>query len=170
MTSTRFLPTLSYKNMIILGLDPGTTLLGYGLIERQGQKLKTITYGCINTRSQSQEKKLQQIEQELQELIKKYRPDCLAVEKLFFSKNVKTALAVSEAKGVVMLCAEKNRKPVYYYAPTQVKQAVVGYGHADKKQVQKMVQLILKLKEIPRPDDTADALAVAVCCAHSEKN
>jgi len=154
--------------MIILGLDPGTTLIGFGVIKKTGSFLLPLEYGVIDTAGFSPEQKLNEIEKKVTALIKKHQPDRVAIEKLFFSKNVKTALAVSEAKGVLMLCAEKLNRPVCYFTPPQIKQSVSGYGQAGKKQVQQMVKLILKLKEVPQPDDTADALAAAICCAHSE--
>lgn len=155
--------------MIILGIDPGTTRLGFGLIEKKSNQLSVRHYGCIDTEGKKPEQKLEKIEHDISLLIEKYKPDVIAIEKLFFSKNVKTALDVSEAKGIVMLCAEKSKRPIFYYTPPQIKQAVTGYGAADKKQIQQMTKAILKLKEVPRPDDTADALAVAICCAHSER-
>lgn len=155
--------------MLILGFDPGTTLIGFGLIDKDRQKLKAIDYGCINTATCASQDKLSQLEKQVVALISKHRPDFISIEKLFFSKNVKTAMSVSEARGVIALCAQKNRRPIFEYTPLQIKQAVVGYGQASKKQVQQMVKIILKLKEVPTPDDTADALAAAICCAHSER-
>ncbi|PJE59913.1 MAG: crossover junction endodeoxyribonuclease RuvC [Candidatus Portnoybacteria bacterium CG10_big_fil_rev_8_21_14_0_10_44_7] len=154
--------------MLILGLDPGTTRLGFGIIKKEKGCLTLVTAGCIETSAGQPAKKLHQLERQLQQLIKKHQPEAIAIEKLFFAKNQKTALAVAEAKGVLMLCAQKTGQPVFYYTPLQIKQAVVGYGRADKKQVQQMIKIILKLKAAPRPDDAADAVATAVCCAHSE--
>lgn len=152
--------------MIILGIDPGIARLGYGIIAEGHGKTKTITYGCFETKkSDPHEKRLKTVHNELMRLIKKYKPQRVAVEKLFFSKNVKTALQVGEARGVIMLtCAELN-VPIFEISPKEVKQSLTGYGQADKLQMQKMIQLILGLNEIPKPDDAADALAIALAGA-----
>ncbi|MFH1326049.1 MAG: crossover junction endodeoxyribonuclease RuvC [Candidatus Falkowbacteria bacterium] len=156
------------KPSIILGIDPGIATTGFGIIEVDNQQLKLIKYGCILTKvSLPHGQRLKQIHQELTALIKKYKPQAVAVEKLFFCNNAKTALVVGEARGVVMLIICQYNLPVYEYTPLQVKQAVSAYGKADKKQVQQMVKLLLNMKEIPKPDDAADALAVAICCANS---
>ena len=154
--------------MIILGIDPGTTIIGYGLIEKLSDKLKIIKYGCIKTEPKySTAERLDQLDQELIKLIKKYKPDKMAVEDIFFFKNQKTIIKVSQARGVVLMRGARMKIPVFEYTPLQVKQAVTSYGRADKKQVQEMVKLLLKLEKIPKPDDAADALAIAICCAHS---
>lgn len=153
---------------IILGIDPGLADTGFGVIQKQGSKLKLVDYGCIKTSSKlAMENRLEEIYQSLAKLIKKYRPQIIAVEKLFFCKNVKTALAVGQARGVVILAAGQNNLPLYEFTPLQVKLALTSYGKADKNQVQQMVKIVLGLKQIPKPDDAADALAVAVCCANS---
>lgn len=158
------------KKTIILGIDPGLADTGYGIIERN-KELKYIDHGCIKTKKGlAMEKRLEEIYKELRKVIKKYSPDVIAVEKLFFCKNVKTALSVGQAKGVILLTASQANAEIYEFTPLQVKQAVVSYGQASKQQVQKMVKLILNLKEIPKPDDAADALGIAICCAHSLKN
>lgn len=157
------------KKIIILGIDPGLADTGYGLLIKDGE-LKHLTHGSIKTKSGlSLEKRLEQIYQELKKIIKKYSPTVIAVEKLFFCKNAKTAFQVGQARGIILLTASQTNLDFYEFTPLQVKQAVVGYGNASKQQVQKMVKLILGLKEIPKPDDAADALAVTICCAHSLK-
>jgi crossover junction endodeoxyribonuclease RuvC len=155
--------------MIILGIDPGTAIIGYGLIKR-GIKIEPITCGCIKTSAEfSTAERLNKLYEELGSLIKKYKPNAISVEDIFFFKNLKTAIKVSQARGVILMTAAKMKIPVYEFTPLQIKQAVTSYGRAEKLQVQKMVKLILGLKEIPRPDDAADALAAAICCAHSIK-
>ena len=163
--------------MIILGIDPGTATTGYGVIKitRQNRKwvekdkpqqlkCKAIQYGVIKTNpSSSPGERLKKIYNDLSKLIKKYKPTMLAVENVYFFKNSKTAIPVSQAKGVIMLIAAKKKIPVYEVTPLQVKMAVVGYGKAEKKQVQEMIKILLNLKEVPKPDDAADALAVALC-------
>ncbi len=152
----------------ILGIDPGIATTGFGVIEVDSQKLKLIDYGCILTKvGLSHGQRLKQIHEELDALIKKYKPQATAVEKLFFCNNAKTALIVGEARGVVILTICQNNLPIHEFTPLQVKQAVSAYGKADKKQVQQMVKLLLNMKEIPKPDDAADALAVAICCANT---
>lgn len=156
--------------MVILGIDPGTASVGYGLLKSRKTELSLIAYGCLRTpKNIAASKRLRIIYQELTELIKKYQPNYLAMETLFFFKNLKTAVRVSQAQGVMMLAAANLNLPVLELTPLQVKQAVTGYGKAQKQQIQKMVAAILKLKEIPKPDDAADALAVAICAAHSQK-
>lgn len=156
------------KTDIILGIDPGIALTGFGVIARNGHKTKLLEYGCITTKAGvNHAQRLQQIYSELNIIIKKHKPEIIAVEKLFFCNNVKTALIVGEARGVVMLTAEQNHLLIHEYTPLQVKQAVSAYGKAGKMQVQKMVKLLLNLKTIPKPDDAADALAVAITCANS---
>lgn len=156
--------------MIILGIDPGTAILGYGLISFVQDKLKVIEYGCLRTSPKDTlAQRLCQIDEGLNSLIKNYQPQVVAVEELFFNKNVKTALAVGQARGVVLLTGAKARLEVAEFTPLQVKQALVGYGRADKQQVQYMVKMLLNLREIPQPDDVADALAIAICYAFSHK-
>jgi crossover junction endodeoxyribonuclease RuvC len=156
--------------MIILGIDPGTAIIGYGLIEKEekGQKLKAIKYGCIKTSKDfTTAERLKILSDELDALIKKHHPEIVAVEDIFFFKNLKTAIKVSQARGVILLTIANANLPVAEYTPLQIKQAVACYGRAEKNQVQQMVKRLLGLKEAPKPDDAADALAVAICCAHS---
>ncbi|MHB1653379.1 MAG: crossover junction endodeoxyribonuclease RuvC [Desulfitobacteriaceae bacterium] len=154
--------------MIILGIDPGTAIMGYGIIEQQKNRLAALTYSSWRTPAGSPlPERLLSLYQNLCQLLQEHRPDCVAVEELFFNRNTTTALAVGHARGIVLLAAAQQAIPVYEYTPLQVKQAVVGYGKADKNQVQQMVRALLGLTEIPKPDDTADALAIAICHAHS---
>jgi crossover junction endodeoxyribonuclease RuvC len=154
---------------IILGIDPGIADTGFGVIEKnQLRNLTCLTYGSIRTRARlSIDERLSILAKELKKLIKKYQPDLMAVEQLFFCKNVKTALVVGQARGVILLVAKQNRVPIMEFTPLQVKQAVSTYGQASKMQVQKMVKLLLNLDTIPRPDDAADALAIAICAGNS---
>ena len=152
--------------MRILGIDPGTAITGYGVIEKKGRGGIHVTHGCITTHKDTpKEKRLLSLEKQLIAVFKEYKPDVVAVESLFFFKNLKTAMPVSEARGVILLTIGRYRTPLYEFSPPQVKMAVVGYGNAEKKQVQKMVQLHLKLESLPKPDDAADALAVALTCS-----
>lgn len=156
--------------MIILGIDPGTATTGYGLIEDKNGKLKIVDCGCICTKkSLAMPERLGLIAKNLKKIIKKYKPQAMAVENLFFFKNAKTAITVGQARGVILFIGENEKLEVLEYTPLQVKQAVVGYGRADKNQIQQMVKAILNLKTAPKPDDAADALAVAICCANSMK-
>ncbi|MCX6798244.1 MAG: crossover junction endodeoxyribonuclease RuvC [Candidatus Falkowbacteria bacterium] len=149
---------------IILGIDPGIADTGYGLIKEDGAQLSCLAYGSIKTKARTDlADRLADLYQQLDKLIKKYQPDSAAVEELFFNKNVRTALIVGQARGVVLLVLKQNKLPIIHFTPSQVKQAVSAYGQASKLQVQKMVKLILNLSELPRPDDAADALAIAVC-------
>lgn len=150
--------------MIILGIDPGTATTGYGIVKKS-KILECLDCGVIQTSpSSSAPERLKTLNDKLNKLIKKHKPDILAVENLYFFKNLKTALPVSQAKGVILLAAAENNIPVHEFTPLQVKMGITGYGRAEKKQIQKMVQLILRLKNLPKPDDAADALAVAICC------
>lgn len=152
--------------MIILGIDPGVARLGYGIIEETKQNVRAIAYGCFETPAKMPHaERLAHIHKELTRLIKKYQPDKIAVEKLFFSKNVKTALSVGEARGVILMTAATAGTPLVEISPKEVKQTLTGYGQADKPQMQRMIQLLLKLKNIPKPDDAADALAIALAGA-----
>jgi len=149
---------------IILGIDPGIADTGYGVISDDGGKISCLTYGSIKTSSKDDlVTRLNQLHIELDKIIKTYQPDIASVEELFFSKNVKTALIVGHARGVILLTLKQNNLRLLEFKPSQVKQAVTCYGAAKKDQVQKMVQKLLKLKEIPKPDDAADALAMAMC-------
>lgn len=156
--------------MIILGIDPGIAMVGYGLIECIGNKLNVLDYGVIRTTSsQLFPDRIKIIYDSLLLIIDQYNPDDLAVEELFFNKNAKTAMKVGQARGVEILAGVNRGLKVYEYTPLQVKQGIVGYGRAEKHQVQEMVKILLNLKEIPEPDDAADALAVAICHASSIK-
>ncbi len=151
--------------MRILGIDPGTGILGFGVVDATpGGKVTLVDGGVIRTPvKQADSLRLDTIYTELTEIIKLHKPDIMSVEKLFFSQNVTTAMSVSQARGVVLLCGVQNDLTLFEYTPQQIKQALTGYGKADKKQIQEMVKIILKLDEIPKPDDAADALAAAIC-------
>lgn len=152
----------------MLGIDPGIAIVGFGFVDKDGHKLTPVQYGSIETKAGTpQEKRLIQVYESAGALMDKYKPDEVAVEKLFFNRNVTTAFAVGQARGVIILAAAQRGLPVAEYTPLQVKQAVVGYGKAEKRQVQEMVRMFLKLSSVPKPDDVADALAVAICHAHS---
>lgn len=154
--------------MRILGIDPGIAIVGFGFIDKLGSKLVPVQYGCIQTEAHTDPSlRLQQVYDSMVALIDKYKPDAVAIEKLFFNRNVTTALTVGEARGVLILAAVQKGLPIAEYTPLQVKQAIVGYGKAEKKQVQEMVKLFLHLQAVPKPDDVADALAIAICHAHS---
>lgn len=156
--------------MIVLGIDPGTAATGYGIVERNGAKLRAIDYGCFETTSAlTPPQRLLAIHEAIGELIETHRPQLVAVERLFFNRNVQTAFAVGQARGVVLLSAAEHGLPVFEYGPHEVKMAVTGYGRAQKDQVQRMVQVVLGLDVLPRPDDAADALAVAICLAHAQR-
>lgn len=154
--------------MIILGIDPGYAIVGYGVLEYNAGRFRVIDYGAITTDAGTPfNRRLEIIYDGLCEIIEKYRPEAMSVEKVFYNNNAKTVIDVSQARGVIMLAAQKNRVAVYEYTPLQVKQSVVGYGRADKKQVQEMTRRILNLEKVPKPDDTADAIAMAICHAHT---
>lgn len=156
------------KKITILGIDPGYAITGWAILEKRGHGLKLVKYGCITTHSKvPHAERLKKLHRELQKIIKKYQPDVLALEELFFFKNLKTALKVAEARGVILMTAIEHDLEIKEHTPLQVKQALVGYGRAEKKQIQEMVKVILNLKTIPQPDDAADAIAVSICCAHS---
>jgi len=154
--------------MRVLGIDPGIAIMGFGFVDKVGHRIVPVQYGCVQTKAGTPtEKRLVQIYDASCELLDRYRPATIAVEKLFFNKNVTNAFSVGQARGVLLLAAAQRGIPVGEYTPMQVKQAVVGYGGAEKKQVQEMVRRLLKLSAAPKPDDVADALAVAICHAHS---
>ncbi len=156
--------------MLTLGIDPGTATTGYGLVRQQGDKLSFVGCGVIiTTPKETSHERLRKIYQELKDLIVKYRPGTVAVERLYFGENSKTAMAVGQARGIVLLAAAEGKVAVSEYTPLEVKMALTGYGKAEKKQIQQMVRILLKLPEAPKPDDAADALAVAVCHLHSYK-
>ena len=149
--------------MIIMGLDPGLATIGYAFIKLEGSSYRPLHYGAIITQAQTPiNRRLEEIYQGMTQLIDKYQPDELAIEELFFNKNVKTAIAVAQARGVELLAGQRKGLPIYEYTPLQVKQGLVGYGRASKSQVQQMVKLLLHLEEVPKPDDVADALAIAL--------
>ena len=153
--------------MKILGIDPGLAIVGYGVIEYKSPKFTTLDHGAILTPANTNiEDRLLSIYDQLDALIQTHKPDAVAVEELFFNTNQKTVITVAEARGVILLCCKKNNVPLYEYTPLQVKQSVVGYGRADKKQIIHMVKLLLKLENPPKLDDTCDALAIAICHAN----
>ena len=157
--------------MRILRIDPGFAIVGWGVIEYSGSKFKTIAYGSIQTPAGMRlEERLAQIHKQMNLLFETYRPDAMAVEELFFNNNITTGIRVSEARGVILVSAEEHGVKIAEYTPSQVKQAVVGYGKAEKKQIISMVTMLLGLSEPPKPDDTADALAIAICHAHSDRS
>jgi crossover junction endodeoxyribonuclease RuvC len=167
LTATTPMPK-SKKPPTILGIDPGLADTGFGIIRLDGRQYETITYGTIKTNPKfSTQERLTIIYQQLEELISHYRPTIVGVEQLFFAKNAKTAMAVGQARGVILLAIGHHKLPIQEYTPLQVKMALTSYGRASKKQIQEMVKTILGLTTIPRPDDAADALAVAICCAHA---
>jgi crossover junction endodeoxyribonuclease RuvC len=156
--------------MLVLGIDPGTAITGYGLVQGESDALTLVTHGAITTPSDwPLPERLQRIYQELTALIEDGQPTAVAVEELFFSKNVRTALSVGQARGVALLAAANAGLPIHEYTPLQVKQAIVGYGRATKDQVQQMVRMLLGLDSVPQPDDAADAIAIAICHIHSAK-
>lgn len=153
--------------MRIIGIDPGYAIVGFGIVDYTGNKFTTIDYGAITTAAGTEFcNRLKTIYDDLNYVIDKYKPDQMAIERLYFTTNQKTAIEVAEARGVLMLAATNNNIPIAEYTPLQVKQAVVGYGKAQKMQVMQMTRQILALKELPKPDDAADALAVAICHGH----
>lgn len=157
--------------MVVIGIDPGTAITGYGLVrENLDGSLSVVDYGAIITSADlPMAQRLLELHRQLTEILLLHRPDCGAVEKLFFHRNVTTALSVGQARGVVLLALAAHGLEIGEYTPLEVKQAVAGYGGADKNQVQQMVRALLALPDIPKPDDVADALAVAICHAHSAR-
>lgn len=155
--------------MIILGLDPGLAILGYGVLDyKPGGDYRVLDFGCVQTKAHTPlPDRLVHIGRGVELLCRKFTPDAVAVEELFFNRNVTTAIMVAQARGAILMCAAQYTPELYEYTPLQVKQAVVGYGRADKQQVQDMVRRILRLHDIPKPDDAADALAIAICHANS---
>ncbi len=150
--------------MLILGIDPGLATIGFGFVVKNGDKYRALEYGAITTApKQIIENRLNEIYDQMVEIITRHKPDCVAIEELFFNNNTTTAIDVAMARGVILLAARKCGVDIYEYTPLEVKSSVVGYGRADKQQVQYMVRLMLGLKETPKPDDTADALALALC-------
>jgi crossover junction endodeoxyribonuclease RuvC len=157
--------------MTIVGFDPGLATLGYGVIKTdKNGKPEMVDYGVVLTpKDENLAVRLCMLEKGVEQIIETFKPDEIAIEELFFAKNVKTAISVAHARGVILLTANKSCGRIYEYTPLQIKQALTGYGRADKNQIQQMVKTFLKLKSIPRPDDAADALAVALCHAQTNK-
>ena len=156
--------------MRILGIDPGFAITGYSIIDYIGNKFKLITSGAILTEAGvSFPLRLEKIYYELNEIINKYKPDAMSIEELFFNNNAKTAINVAQARGVILMTARINKVDIYEYTPLQIKQAVVGYGRADKMQVQRMVKMILNEEKLPKLDDITDSMAIGICHAHSAK-
>ncbi len=154
--------------MVIIGIDPGFAITGYGILDYSGNKFKLLDVGVITTEAGMElSDRLLVLNNGLDALITQYRPDAMAVEELFFNTNVKTAIKVGHGRGVALLAAAKAGVRVFEYTPLQVKQSVVGYGRAKKEQVQQMVKVLLNMEKVPKPDDAADALAIAICHAHS---
>ena len=158
--------------MLILGIDPGLATVGFGFVEHIGSSTFIAgEYGAVLTSSKMKtEDRLAEIFENVQELVKKYRPDAVSIEKLFFNTNEKTAINVAQARGVILLAVRLAGIPIYEYTPLQIKQALTGYGRAEKKQIMYMVKTILKLKSVPKPDDTADALAAAICHGYASSS
>lgn len=153
--------------MIVIGIDPGLATVGFGVIQKGEEKIIPVSYGCIRTSAEKQtSERLLEIYNEINTLFEKYDPQTIAIEKLFFNKNVTSAMSVSEARGVILLVAQLKQIPVFEYTPAQIKQAITGTGHADKRQIQDMVTKLLGLDELPRPDDAADGLSIALCHIH----
>ncbi len=149
--------------MRIIGIDPGTGILGFGVIDVTSNRTQLVTAGVVKTPAHTPlDERLEEIYDGLTEIIAETKPDCMSIEKLFFARNVTTAMSVSHARGVAMLAGRKARLPIHEYTPLQIKQTLTGYGKADKKQMQEMVRLHLQLKKAPKPDDVADALAAAI--------
>ncbi|MBR0112866.1 MAG: crossover junction endodeoxyribonuclease RuvC [Clostridia bacterium] len=154
--------------MIVLGIDPGYAIVGTGVVQQVNNKFRMLYYGAILTEAHTPfNLRIEKIFDEADALIKTYKPDAVAMEKLYFNTNQKTAIDVAQARGALILAAQKNKVPIYEYTPLQVKMSVVGYGRAEKKQVQEMTKVLLGLDKIPKPDDAADALALAICHCHS---
>ena len=155
------------KNVRILGIDPGYAIVGFGVLDYDGIRFTPIEYGAVLTEAGTPfPERLRAIHEDIEFIFNKFKPDCMAIERLYFTTNQKTAIDVAQARGVINLAAARKDLPVFEYTPLQVKQSVVGYGKAEKKQVMDMTKRILKLAEVPKPDDTADALAIAICHGH----
>ncbi|HEX2925495.1 MAG TPA: crossover junction endodeoxyribonuclease RuvC [Ruminiclostridium sp.] len=156
--------------MIIMGIDPGFAITGYGVVKYEGNRFSVLDYSAITTdASMKLSDRLLVLYNGLEELIERFKPDAISIEELFFNKNIKTALTVGHGRGVAVLAAAKSGIDIFEYTPLQVKQSVVGYGRAEKAQIQQMVKAILNLPAIPKPDDVADALAVAICHGNSHR-
>jgi crossover junction endodeoxyribonuclease RuvC len=164
-------PEVEGRKLRILGVDPGIAITGWAVLDSQPGKVKPVAYACVYTPAHTPvETRLAKLFDEITAIIAEYLPDCMVIEQLFFNQNVTTAITVGEARGVLLLAAARAGLEVAEYTPLQVKQAVVGYGRAEKRQVQEMVRMILGLESIPKPDDAADALAIAICHGHSARN
>ncbi len=158
------------KNIRILGVDPGYAIVGFGVLDYDGIKFTPIEYGAILTEAHTPfPDRLKAIHTDMEFIFEKYAPECMAIEKLYFTSNQKTGIDVAQARGVTVLSAAERNVPIYEYTPLQVKSAVVGYGKAEKKQVMEMTRQLLNLAQIPKPDDAADALAIAICHGHSTR-
>ena len=154
--------------MLVLGIDPGLAIVGWGVLNYERNRFTPVAFGSLQTPANTPtEQRLAILFEDMDGLLEKYHPDCMSVEELFFNNNITTGIRVAEARGVLLLAAARRNVPIFEYTPSQVKQAVVGYGKAEKGQVISMVTTILKLSAPPKPDDTADALALAICHAHS---
>lgn len=154
--------------MRILGIDPGYAIVGYGVLEFDNMRFKVINYGAITTVPETPfDKRLAEIYDDMCSVLDMFKPDCMSIEKLYFNTNITTGIDVAQARGVTMLAAVQRNVPIFEYTPLQVKVAVTGYGRAEKHQMQEMTKNILRLKEVPKPDDTADALAIAICHGHT---
>ena len=153
--------------MVILGIDPGYAIVGWGVIEYEHSRFRVLGYGAITTNADTPfPQRLESIYNDMCYVFEKYRPSVMSMEKLFYNSNQKTVIDVAQARGVITLCAQMHNKDIFEYTPLQVKQSVTGYGRAEKKQVMEMTRSILGLASVPKPDDTADALALAICHAH----
>lgn len=154
--------------MIVLGIDPGYAIIGYGVLEYKSNRFQIVTYGAVTTKAGALfSDRISEIYEGICRVIKETRPDAMSIEKLFFNTNTTTAIDVAQARGVILLAARQHGIPIYEYTPLQVKSSVTGYGRAEKKQVMEMTKSLLGLSSVPKPDDTADALAIAICHAHS---
>ena len=156
--------------MIIMGIDPGFAITGYGIVKYEGNRFSPLEYGAVLTKASTPfAQRLLELDEGLSAVIEKYKPEAISVEELFFNKNIKTAIMAAHGRGIALAAAARSGAEVYEYTPLQVKQAVVGYGRAEKAQVQQMIKVILNLPGIPKPDDVADALAIAICHGNSCK-
>ena len=154
--------------MIVLGIDPGYAIVGYGIVKYENNKFFPITFGAVTTKAGVRfSSRLEKIYDDILRILEEYKPEAISIEKLFFNTNTTTAIDVAQARGVILLAAEKMRIPVFEYTPLQVKQSVTGYGKAEKNQVMELTRRLLNLEKCPKPDDTADALAMAICHCHS---
>lgn len=157
--------------MQVLGIDPGYAIVGYGVVKYDRNKLVPVEYGAVTTKAKTEfTSRLNIIYEGICDILNRYKPDALSIEKLFFNTNTTTAIDVAQARGVILLAAKKNNVPVFEYTPLQVKQAVTGYGKATKAQVMDLTKRLLALEKVPKPDDTADALAIAICHCHSSSS